>query len=75
MTDGKAIAGAIQQLAFAVYPDALPSKDATGGTVTSLCEALMGITAALTLIAGAIKDLELAITVDLADAIREGPGT
>ncbi len=46
-------------------PDTMPGHDAAGGTVASLTEAIMGMTAGLVQIATAIHDL--------ADAVREGP--
>lgn len=50
-------------LADAVTPFAAPGRDATGGTVTSLTEAVMGVTAGLVQIADSINNL--------AEAVRE----
>jgi hypothetical protein len=52
----------VRRVAEAITPTATAGKDAVGGTVISLTEAVMGITAALVQIAEA--------TYDLADAVR-----
>jgi hypothetical protein len=57
------LANAILSLRDAVKPCAAPGTDAAGGTVDSLTEAIMGITAGLEHIALSI--------CDLADAVRE----
>lgn len=52
-----------RRVANAISADAAPGRDAAGGTVQSLTEATMGVTAGLFAIAAAIGDL--------AEAIRE----
>jgi hypothetical protein len=52
------IATAIRLLAHAITASAAPGHDAQGGTVDSLTEAVMGMTAALTEIAGRLESLE-----------------
>jgi hypothetical protein len=53
---------AIYGLASSITPvDAGPGVDATGGTITSLTEAVMGITSALLEIADAINNLASAV--------------
>ena len=55
---------AVMSVASAVTPrGAMPGHDATGGSVGSLTEAVMGITAGLCKVASAIDNL--------ADAVRE----
>jgi len=51
------IADAIQKLATAIKPNAAPGHDEMGGTVDSLTEAVMGVTAGLNAIAEAIDGL------------------
>lgn len=52
------IAQAATRIADAITPlHAAPGKDAMGGTVTSLTEAVMGVTAALESIAAALNRL------------------
>lgn len=54
----------LKHLTDAITPiSALPGNDAAGGTVNSLTEAVMGVTAGLVRIADAISDL--------AEAVRE----
>jgi len=61
---GDAIQHGFRILANAITPiGVLTGTDAAGGSVASLTEAVMGITAAMVQIAGAITDL--------ADAVRE----
>ena len=61
---GAAINDGFGKLAWAITPlNALAGKDAAGGRVESLTEAVMGVTAGLVQIANAITDL--------ADAVRE----
>lgn len=50
-----------REVAKAIAPDALPGTDAQGGTVTSLTEAVMGVTAALTSIADALHRIAAAV--------------
>ncbi len=50
-------------IAKAITADASPGKDCLGGTVSSLTEAVMGITAGLCKVAHALSDI--------AEAIRE----
>lgn len=58
------VAHGFAELAQAITPlSALTGTDATGGTVGSLTEAVMGVTAGLVQIADAISDL--------AEAVRE----
>lgn len=61
---GAAIYDGLVTLARSITPlTAATGRDATGGTVLSLTEAVMGVTAGLVRIADAIGDL--------ADAVRE----
>lgn len=60
------VAQAIKSLKEAITPTAVGGKDATGGHVESLTEAVMGITAGLCRVADAINNL--------ADAVREKGG-
>lgn len=59
MTDteniGRAIYDGLKRIADAVSADAAPGKDASGGHVNSLTEAVMGLTAGLFRIAEAIE--------------------
>ena len=60
------ISRAIKKVAYAITPpDTAPGHDETGGTITSLTEAVMGMTAGLCQIASAINRL--------ADAVEERP--
>jgi phage-related protein len=53
----------VKQIAAAITPqDAEPGKDATGGTVASLTEAIMGVTGGLVKIADSIQALAEAVT-------------
>jgi hypothetical protein len=67
--------GAAHAIGTAITPHAAPGTDETGGTVTSLTEAVMGITAGLCRIAYAIDNAGLdrvAEAIDnLASAVRE----
>ena len=47
---------ALKMIASAITVSAFPGTDATGGRVESLTEAVMGMTAALVMIAEAISD-------------------
>ena len=47
------------RVAQAIVADAGPGTDASGGTITSLTEAVMGVTAGLHAIADAINNLEI----------------
>ena len=58
------LAVAARRISTAITAPASPGTDATGGSVDSLTEAVMGITAGLVRIADAISGL--------ADAVREG---
>jgi len=54
----------VRKIADAITPhDAAPGHDAQGGTVSSLTEAAMGLTAAMSSVASAIREV--------ADAIRD----
>jgi hypothetical protein len=55
------IAVAVRKLAVAVTADAAAGKDAFGGHVASLTEAVMGITTGLARIAGALESVAQAI--------------
>jgi hypothetical protein len=48
------LASSLQRIARAVTDEAMPGHDATGGTVISLTESVMGITAGLCRVAEAI---------------------
>ena len=52
---------AAKMIALAISPDAAPGIDATGGTVTSLAEAVMGITAGLCRVADGLNAIAEAI--------------
>lgn len=56
MSDTDEVISAINNLAHAIAADAMPGKDASGGTVASLTEAIMGVTAGLFAIADAIRE-------------------
>jgi hypothetical protein len=57
-----AIEDAAGTIAHAITPlDAMPGKDETGGTIHSLTEAVMGVTAGLCKIADSISDLAQAV--------------
>lgn len=56
------IASALSDVAHAITPSAFPAPDATGGTVASLTEAVMGITAGLVKVADAIEYLADAVS-------------
>lgn len=56
----KDMADASYRISTAIRSDDAPGHDAQGGHVSCLVEACMGITAALTSIAGAIEDLAAA---------------
>lgn len=58
-----ALSNQTRQIAQAITADGAPGRDETGGTISSLTEAAMGITAGLCDIASAIRYL--------AEAIRE----
>lgn len=59
------LASAVRSAAHAILPaGTAPGHDATGGTIDSLTEAVMGVTAGLCKIADSISDL--------AQAVREG---
>ena len=56
------IVDAVKQLAAAITPNtAVGNTDATGGYVTSLTEAFMGVTAGLVKIAEAVEHLAVAL--------------
>jgi len=56
------VTGAIRAIAAAVYPPgALPGHDATGGTIASLTEAVMGINAGLIQVANSLESIATAI--------------
>lgn len=60
----KTITGGLRMLASSITPpEALGTRDASGGHVESLTEAVMGVTAGLVRIAESIEDL--------AEAVRE----
>lgn len=53
---------AASQIARAITPDhAAPGHDATGGTIMSLTEAMMGVTSGLVCIAESISELASAV--------------
>lgn len=61
-----AIKTGLESIANAIRPiGALPGKDATGGYVSSLTEAIMGITAGLDRVANNIE-----LLADMVDALR-----
>lgn len=55
------LAYAATSIASSITPSVLPGTDATGGTVASLTEAVMGITAGLVQVAEAIDRLAEAV--------------
>jgi len=57
----KLVTDSINNLAHAITPCAAPNSDATGGVVSSLTEAAMGITAGLVQIANALENVAAAI--------------
>ena len=61
MEHDEEIAAGLRSIAVAVTADAAPSHDETGGTVASLTEAVMGVTAGLVRIAIALEEVALAI--------------
>ena len=63
MTDSTELEQAIYCVANAITPNIIGSRDASGGHVESLTEAVMGVTAGLIRIAEAIDGL--------AEAVRE----
>ena len=62
-TLSEAIEEGLNRLSGSITSQGMPGTDATGGTVYSLTESVMGITAALVQIADSINDL--------AEAVRE----
>ena len=50
-----------KQIGYAISANASPGEDATGGTVASLSESVMGVTAGLVQIADAINNLAEAV--------------
>jgi hypothetical protein len=61
-----AVQDGLKRIADAITPVAVPGRDETGGTITSLTEAVMGITAGLCKVAPALQSV--------AEAIREQRG-
>ncbi len=59
LTDGINTAG--RRIANAISADAAPGTDETGGTINSLTEAVMGVTAGLCRVASSISDLAEAV--------------
>lgn len=56
------LAEQVRKISRAIIPgDAAPNRDATGGSVDSLTEAVMGVTAGLVQIADAINNLAAAV--------------
>lgn len=56
------IVGAVKGVRDAITPfSALPGRDETGGVITSLTEAVMGMTAGLVKIADSISELAAAV--------------
>ncbi len=55
------LANQAKQIAHAITAPAAPGRDAAGGTVTSLTEAVMGVTDGLVKIADAINSLAEAV--------------
>ena len=65
---GQEMKGALEQIEFglngvarAITADGAPGHDETGGTICSLTEAVMGVTAGLCSIASAINNLAEAV--------------
>jgi hypothetical protein len=59
------VANAVRSVANAITPmDAMPGHDANGGTVASLTEAVMGLTASMSRIADAIESVAEAMRND-----------
>jgi len=54
--DAAELIRALNKLGYAITPDAFPGHDEAGGTVASLTEAVMGITAGLFAVAEAIRE-------------------
>lgn len=76
MTARDAVAQGLTSIANAILPNAAAGQDETGGTVDSLTEAVMGITAGLVRVAEAIGSIgsgleEVAGAIDgLAEAFK-----
>lgn len=51
-----AIISALRNIGLSITPNGFPGHDAAGGTVASLTEAVMGITAGLYAVAEAIRE-------------------
>ena len=56
-----AVSRSVRGVALAIFPDALPAADPTGGHVASLSEAVMGITNGLVRVADALQQIAQAI--------------
>lgn len=67
-----ALTQAVHRISTAITANAMPGHDAAGGTVDSLTEAVMGMTASLQAIAGALGEVATAIP-SVATAITEWP--
>jgi hypothetical protein len=76
MTARDAVAQGLTSIAHAILPNAAAGHDAAGGTVDSLTEAVMGVTAGLVRVAEAINSVgsglaEIAGAIDgLAEAFK-----
>lgn len=55
------IYAALKAIEHAIYPAAVPVKDASGGQVESLTEAVMGVTAALCTLAAEVREIREAL--------------
>lgn len=64
------IASALRAIANAICADAMPGKDATGGHVASLTEAVMGMTNALMCINERLDLIETHMT-NISDTLEE----
>jgi hypothetical protein len=67
------IVGAADKIADAITAPVAPGTDASGGTVTCLTEAVMGVSAALNRIADAIDGLSGSISEGLRDQYVRTP--
>ena len=60
----EAVSGALSRLSAAILPICQPGKDASGGTVDSVTEALMGVTGGLVQIAEAVEEVARNFSAD-----------
>lgn len=78
--EAKELIYAVKRIAEAITPIAVPGTDASGGTVDSLTEAVMGMTSGLVRIADAIEGIAISEAIEnvayaienLAEAIKKG---